>query len=134
MANLAWGFFAQGLEEASEFAIAMPIAAMFLFYPIDTKSVIRRERRTDITIPRVNLSKAKKKTAKKTTRRSGKEKANDTISWVNPNDFDPNESAQQNARRMLDEKYGPGNWDKGADSEFNKIVKWFQRGILYYTK
>ncbi|GHV57998.1 hypothetical protein FACS1894182_08460 [Bacteroidia bacterium] len=30
-----------------------------------------------------------------------------------------------NNKGILDNKYGPGNWGKGASSEYNKIVKGF---------
>lgn len=40
-------------------------------------------------------------------------------------------STQQNAKNLLNEKYGPGNWGKGPNTEFNWIVKWLIRsGIL----
>ena len=35
--------------------------------------------------------------------------------------------------RMLDEKYGEGNWTKG-EGEYGKIVKWIQRDVFYYEK
>ena len=38
-------------------------------------------------------------------------------------------SAQENAERILDEKYGSGNWDKGPNTEHNKIVKWINRSL-----
>lgn len=74
---------------------------------------------------------SKKETGKKQTRKSGKEKSSDRPSWVNEGMIDSNLSAQQNARNLLNEKYGPGNWGKGPNSEFNWIVKWLIRsGIL----
>ena len=71
---------------------------------------------------------------RKEIRRSGKEKANRPPSWVDPDDIDPNLSAQQNAQNMMNDKYGIGNWKPGAKSEYNQIVKWIQRGIFYYIK
>ncbi len=56
--------------------------------------------------------------------------ANDAPSWVAREAGLPlpGETAQQYATRILDEKYGAGNWAKGGGSEFSKIVKWVTRG------
>lgn len=51
-------------------------------------------------------------------------------SWVDRNDYSPNQTPQQNAKRLLDNKYGHGNWKNGPGSEFSKIVKWIQRHVL----
>ncbi len=72
----------------------------------------------------------------KQSKRSGKERATDKPSWVSQSDIDMRKTAQENARILLDEKYGSGNWGKGPGTEFNRIVKWIQRclrlyGILY---
>lgn len=45
---------------------------------------------------------------------------------------DPTKTAQQNAKEILDWKYGPGNWQKGPGTEYNKIVKWIERYLRYY--
>ena len=66
---------------------------------------------------------AKKKTAKK----SGKEKASNAPDWAKRQKYDKNKSADSEAGRVLDEKYGKGKLRKGADSEFSKIKKWLQR-------
>ena len=66
----------------------------------------------------------------KQSKKSGKDMSSDKPSWVNPNMVDPNKSAQKNAADMLDNKYGPGNWNRGPGTEFNKIVKWIIRKIL----
>ena len=49
---------------------------------------------------------------------------------------DPNLSAEENARRILNKKYGPGKWGKGPGTEFNKIKKWLTRslGIMPFVK
>jgi len=39
------------------------------------------------------------------------------------------EKSQDYARRLLDDKYGKGRWKSGADSEYNKIVKYLQRNL-----
>jgi len=56
--------------------------------------------------------------------------ANDAPSWVSreAGSPQPGENAQQYATRILNDKYGEGNWPKGAGSEFSKIVKWVTRG------
>ena len=65
----------------------------------------------------------------KESKKSGKEYASDRPSWANRNSVDTNISAQENASKMLNEKYGAGNWKKGPGTEFNKIVKWITRSI-----
>ena len=70
----------------------------------------------------------KSKTDKKKSKKSGKERANDNPSWTNPDMIDKNQTAQHNAERMLNDKYGKGNWNKGPNTEYNKIIKWIQRG------
>jgi hypothetical protein len=57
----------------------------------------------------------------------GKAGATDIPSWVNavPN---VGESGKDFARRVMDDRYGKGNWsDTGARSEYNKIKKWADR-------
>ena len=64
----------------------------------------------------------------KTTRRSAKERSTKTPSWARGAKPDPDEGCKQFAARLLDGKYGMGNWEKGAGSEFSQIVKRCQRG------
>ena len=66
----------------------------------------------------------------KQSKKSGKDMSSDKPSWVNPDMVDPNKSAQRNATDLLNDKYGPGNWNRGPGSEFNKIVKWIIRKIF----
>jgi hypothetical protein len=56
--------------------------------------------------------------------------ANDAPSWVvrEAGLPEPGETAQEYATRILNEKYGAGNWRKGGGSEFSQIVKWVTRG------
>ena len=49
------------------------------------------------------------KKPKKTSRKSGKEKADDAPSWARYAEYDPSQSAAVNARRVLDAKYGRGH-------------------------
>ncbi len=60
-------------------------------------------------------------------KKTGKEKASDVPGWARHYPVDPNSSADDNARRMLDDKYGKGNWPKGPGSEYSKIKKWLSR-------
>jgi hypothetical protein len=34
------------------------------------------------------------------------------------------ENGNKFAKRILDEKYGPGNWREGPGTEYNKLRKW----------
>ncbi|MFJ4653887.1 hypothetical protein ACIP5Y_21700 [Nocardia sp. NPDC088792] len=61
---------------------------------------------------------------------SGKDRANDPPSWAKGNPPYVGESGKDYARRMMDEHYGPGNWDPkdtGPGSEYNKIKKYGDR-------
>jgi hypothetical protein len=60
---------------------------------------------------------------------SGKEGAKDVPSWAKGQRPKVNESGKDFAKRLLDEKYGEGNYDKGPGSEFNKIQKWGDRAF-----
>ena len=64
-------------------------------------------------------------------KRSGKEGATDKPSWVNRGMVDNEKTAQENATDMLNDKYGIGNWKRGAGSEYSKIVKWIIRTVFY---
>lgn len=66
----------------------------------------------------------------KTSRKSGKEKANDKPSYVSRNDVDPNKSSKENAKDIMDRQFGPGNWGKGPGSDYSKIKKWIERSLL----
>ena len=66
----------------------------------------------------------------KKSRQSGKERATDKPSWVNRNMVDNTQSAQENAARLLNDKYGVGGWKSGAKSEYNRIVKWLTRSAI----
>jgi hypothetical protein len=61
---------------------------------------------------------------------TGKEAATDIPSWVK-NEHYPSprvgEHSADYAARILDHKYGPGNWQKGPTSEYNQIEKWARR-------
>lgn len=78
----------------------------------------------EVLIPEIELPKFEFSKKSKT---SGKERANNKPSWVNKGMIDKGKSAEENAWRILNDKYGRGNWNKGPDSEFNKIKKWLTR-------
>ena len=65
----------------------------------------------------------------KSSKESGKKRATNKPSWVNKDMVDFNKRGEENARIMLDNKYGRGNWKTGARSEFSKIVKWLVRDL-----
>lgn len=65
-----------------------------------------------------------------TAKASPKARATDAPSWAKAKQgtLNKNLTAQQNAKRLLNDKYGLGNWNKGG-REFSEIVKWLQRGL-----
>jgi len=67
----------------------------------------------------------------KKSKESAKARATDCPSWLaggmNAKPPKWGESAQEYATRLLDIKYRPGKWKKGAGTEFNQIVKYLQR-------
>ena len=66
----------------------------------------------------------------KKSKKSDKEKANDIPSYVSRSDIDPEKSSKENAKDILDRMFGPGNWNKGPGSDYNKIKKWIERGLF----
>jgi hypothetical protein len=64
---------------------------------------------------------------------TGKAAASDAPSWVKNEGHkpckNPNEDGKAFARRLLDGKYGPGNYAVGADSEYSKIQKYGDRSF-----
>jgi RHS repeat-associated protein len=65
----------------------------------------------------------------KQSKSSGKSDATNAPSWAKYNSPNSGETPQAFARRILNDKYGIGKWDKGASSEFNQIVKWAARHL-----
>ena len=68
----------------------------------------------------------------KTSKKSKKAASSDKPSWVNEGMVNQNKTAQQNAKDILDQKYGRGNWRKGPKEEYNRIIKWIERYVRYY--
>lgn len=60
---------------------------------------------------------------------SGKEKSTDVPSWAKGNRPYQNENGNQFAKRLCDEHFGEGNYDKGPRSDYNRIRKWGDRGF-----
>jgi hypothetical protein len=60
---------------------------------------------------------------------SAKEAAKDVPSWAKGQRPLTTENGRQFAERLLDEKYGRGNYPTGPGSEFNKIKKWGDRAF-----
>ena len=56
----------------------------------------------------------------------------DKPSWVNRDMVDPELSAQENARNMLNKKYGVHSWEKEHMKEYSKIVKGINRYLRGY--
>jgi RHS repeat-associated protein len=61
------------------------------------------------------------------TRLSGKEGSSDVPSWAEGKKPSAGESGKDFAKRLMDEKYGAGSYDKGPGSEFNKLKKYGDR-------
>ena len=60
---------------------------------------------------------------------SGKEAAHDVPSWAQGERPLTTESGRDFAKRLLDDKYGAGNYPAGPGSEFSKIKKWGDRAF-----
>ncbi|MBB6250464.1 hypothetical protein [Nitrospirillum iridis] len=62
-------------------------------------------------------------------RLSGKEGAKDPPSWAEG--FRPKigENAESFARRLMNDRYGPGNWKDGPTSPYSQIKKWADRSF-----
>ncbi|MBP3208136.1 MAG: hypothetical protein J6M21_07775 [Campylobacter sp.] len=61
---------------------------------------------------------------------SGKDKSSDKPSWADGERPYIGENGKDFAKRLMDKKYGKGNWkDTGPKSEYNKLKKWGDRGF-----
>ncbi len=60
---------------------------------------------------------------------SGKEGAKDVPDWAKGNKPFKNENGKQFAKRLLNEKYGEGNYKTGPKTEYNQIQKWGDRSF-----
>ena len=66
---------------------------------------------------------------KKRSKLSGKEAADDVPSWAREELPLTTENGRDFAGRLLDDKYGAGNYPTGPGSEFSKIKKWGDRAF-----
>ena len=64
----------------------------------------------------------------KKSKSSNKEKANDIPSWAKGEKPTAGESGNDFAKRLMDEKYGKGNYRTSPGSEYNKLKKYGDRG------
>ena len=62
------------------------------------------------------------------TRKSEKEKSTERPSWAKGLRPNPGESGKDFAKRIMDELFGKGNYEKGPGSDFNQLRKWGDRG------
>ncbi len=60
---------------------------------------------------------------------SGKEKASNIPSWAAGERPYVDENGNDFAKRLLDEKYGKGNWKTGPKTEHNELKKYGDRGF-----
>ena len=63
----------------------------------------------------------------KETRASGKKTASDVPSWIRNEPILPGESGKEFAKRVLEKRYGEGNYKTGPKSEYNQAKKWVDR-------
>ena len=64
----------------------------------------------------------------KKSKSSGKEKSSDVPSWAKGEKPKEGESGNDFAKRLMDKKYGKGNYRTGPGSEYNKLRKYGDRG------
>lgn len=71
---------------------------------------------------------------RKKPRRSGKERASDIPSWAKGKTKLLGESGKEAAKRVMDDKYGAGNYSTGPRSEYNKLKKHVLRDEVYFDR
>jgi hypothetical protein len=59
----------------------------------------------------------------KSSKKSSKERSSDIPSWSRGKSALPGENGNDYATKLLNEKYGKGNWKKGPNTEHNKLRK-----------
>ncbi len=65
----------------------------------------------------------------KASKTSKKERSTDAPEWAKREPPKKGETGKVYAKRILDKKYGKGNWKKGPTSEFNRIIKYAKRNL-----
>ena len=61
---------------------------------------------------------------------TAKERSTDVPSWVEGQRPCVGENGNAFAKRLLDDKYGPGNWKTGSNTEHSQIKKYGDRGFM----
>ena len=75
-----------------------------------------------------NIKEVVKNTKKnKKSKKSKKEKSTDTPSWAKGERPRQGESGKDFAKRLMDQRHGPGNYNTGPGSEFSKLKKFGDR-------
>ena len=73
-------------------------------------------------------SKSKSNTKNKgESKKSKKERSTNAPEWPKYKKQKKGESKKQYATRILNEKYGKGNWRKGSESEYSRIIKYHRK-------
>ena len=72
-------------------------------------------------------SKSKSKSNTKNKGESKKSKKDPQMHQSGQNIKNKGESKKQYATRILNEKYGKGNWGKGSGSEYSRIIKYHRK-------
>ena len=67
----------------------------------------------------------------KPSKQSHKSKADNPPDLAKYYEYDPSKSTAENAKRVLDDKYGEGNWKTGSGTEYNQTKKWLTRDKGY---
>lgn len=82
------------------------------------------------TFNRIMYSKSKSKSNTKNkgeSKKSKKERSTNAPEWSKYKKQKKGESKKQYATRILNEKYGKGNWRKGPESEYSRIIKYHRK-------
>ena len=82
------------------------------------------------TFNRIVYSKSKSKSNTKNkgeSKKSKKERSTNAPEWSKYKKQKKGESKKQYATRILNEKYGKGNWRKGSESEYSRIIKYHRK-------
>src|ERR1035437_4767860 len=62
-------------------------------------------------------------------RPTGKERSSEIPSWAKGQRPRPGENGKDFAKRLMDERYGPGNYNTGPGKDYNKLKKFGDRGF-----
>ncbi|MEM1321370.1 MAG: RHS repeat-associated core domain-containing protein [Bacteroidota bacterium] len=94
----------------------------------EVAEILTRRRAPTQMGPGKNLGFGKKSNkSKKKSKKSGKAKGSDIPDWAKGEKPSPGESPNDFAKRLLEGKYGAGNYKTGPGSEYNKLKKYASR-------